>query len=235
MRLGRIARTVEVITSLAASALDTLDVESDDEGGAVQQQQHAPEKTDDSTRIVSLSSVGIAGRCRIEVGDTLVSVNGRPVVQHAQCTELLLRASGEVVLVLRSSRLGEREVRLHKAAPQTRLGLTLSDSAEWLSDSADGGVHITTMREDGVAYLSQLHVGDELISVNGQAVLNHKHGTRLLLAACGQVSPHCLKDTLSTTSNCLTMRRSSSRSRRLTQHDPCGAHMGHTHAFTLIR
>ena len=122
--------------------------------------------------------------CLVQVGDELLSVNGQPVVSHQQGISLLREARGELKLrVLAPPTL--LEVDLFKPAHNSKLGITLMRGAD-----AQTAV-VNSLSAEGIAAQSgssaHLRPGAELRSVNGERVLGHEAGARLLRAARGEV------------------------------------------------
>jgi hypothetical protein len=99
---------------------------------------------DGATRVTALSPEGIAGRCRLELGDRVLEINGEAGLHHTDATALLVASAGEVVLLVESEALGRRHVSLHKPQPSTKLGITLTtvrDETTITALSADGIAH----------------------------------------------------------------------------------------------
>ena len=115
------------------------------------------------------------------VGDRVLAINGNPVNDVKGAMKLLAAAGTEVALTLRAPRHAA-VIAVAKPTADTRLGIDLS------FDPSTGACSVSNLHAGFAAAASCLMVGDELIGVNGERVLNYDQTIYALRsAAAGEV------------------------------------------------
>ena len=115
------------------------------------------------------------------VGDRVLAINGNPVHDVKGAMKLLAAAGTEVALTLRAPRHAA-VIAVAKPTADTRLGIDLS------FDPSTGACSVSNLHAGFAAAASCLMVGDELIGVNGERVLNYDQTIYALRsAAAGEV------------------------------------------------
>ena len=115
------------------------------------------------------------------VGDRVLAINGNPVNDVKGAMKLLAAAGTEVALTLRAPRHAA-VIAVAKPTADTRLGIDLS------FDPSTGACSVSNLHAGFAAAASCLMVGDELIGVNGERVLNYDQTIYALRsAAAGDV------------------------------------------------
>ena len=114
-------------------------------------------KGDGAPEVSWLEKGGLAKAAGLTVGDQIMSINGEAVTGHAECTEKLKQAKGEVSVGVRAA-----------------LGIRL-----------DGGITPEIMQLDAgsAAETSGLLLGDRILSINGESVVDHADATDKMRAA----------------------------------------------------
>ena len=130
--------------------------------------------------VTGLTDDGIAALSgQLQLGVTLIAVNGQAVLGHEQGTELLKMATGVITLTIQQPQT-IAEVTIAKRTASADVGFTLS------SDEGGGATTIASLSR-GFATGKALEVGAELISVDGEDVVNQAQASELLLAAKGSM------------------------------------------------
>jgi C-terminal processing protease CtpA/Prc len=121
----------------------------------------------------------------MRAGDTIVSVNGELVNNHAEAVAAIDKVQTVVKLVV----LGESVERLivpRTGAHKELVGVTLCNH-ESVHDGA--GVRIHSVVADGRAAQAGLTAGDTLLSVNGILCTGHEQAVQVRSAACIRAAP----------------------------------------------
>ena len=115
------------------------------------------------------------------VADRVLAINGNPVHDVKGAMKLLAAAGTEVALTLRAPRHAA-VIAVFKPTADSRLGIDLS------FDPSTGACSVSNLHAGFAAAASCLMVGDELIGVNGERVLNYDQTIYALRsAAAGEV------------------------------------------------
>lgn len=114
-------------------------------------------KGDGAPEVSWLEKGGLAKAAGLTLGDTITSINGEAVTGHEEGTAKLKQAKGEVSVGVRAA-----------------LGIRL-----------DGGITPEIMQLDAgsAAEASGLLLGDRILSINGESVVDHADATDKMRAA----------------------------------------------------
>lgn len=158
---------------------------------------------DGGVLVVAVHPGGPADVAGIVAGDVLVEAEGAPLVRAGDLSRTLGgRAAGErlAVAVTRGDRrlhreldLGERVRTIDIRAPAelwpAPLGIDIADVTpdlrRYLGAPEDAGVLVTRVREGRAAARAGVRVGDILLRIGEEPVVDSLHGARLLRAAEG--------------------------------------------------
>lgn len=120
--------------------------------------------------VTALCENSIAHRAGLNVGDRIVTVNGRLIQGHAEAIEEIDAAPDRVALVLERP---TRRVKLDKA--RGRIGVTLSN--------VGCGVQVCALEEGSLALQAGLFVGDTIVSINGALATAHEEAVAMIDAS----------------------------------------------------